>query len=576
MIAIAALILSVAQTAKVASTAIAFTHVAIIPMDRATETILTDQTVVTSQRNITQIGPSSRIPLPNGTTVIDGKGKYLIPGLIDMNVRILSAQELPLYVANGVTTVFNQDGQFAHLKWRNAVARGEMTGPNILTTGPATYAYKNEADARQVVINQAKTGFDGVYIQPTTAPGVLTSMVSTSRQRGMLNVGQMPRGCSLDDVLRSRMMISHAEEFLSNSLNQPADMKAALNQTAKQTAAAQAPVIATLVTYTHILRQATDLKSFLARTPTQYLAPWQRDAWQAGTNEYQFRFAKRDAISTLQNGLEVQKDLIRLIHRLGGVVLVGTDANNTGVVPGFSIIEEIQNLQKLGFSNYQALRAASADSAVRLSLNKQFGSIAVGKRADLVLLNSNPIADLSTLSNPAGVMVNGRWNSRETLKKNLNAIPSQYAALLQKGVNAMNNGPDALDAFVKDNDPQRQMTNPLFMQLVATKGEAGLSKFLNAVSAKNPTSRLASENAVNNIGYWLMNTKKQAGLAVHVFQVNLARHPKSANMYDSLGEGYLTMGNKPKAIELYRRAVQISPGFSNSVMMLKRLGATLK
>jgi hypothetical protein len=117
---------------------VAILHVHVIPMDR--ERVLNDQTVVIKDGKIAQVGPSLSVKVPAAAKKIDATGKYLIPGLTDAHVHLYSTIEFPLYLANGVTTVFNLDGRPAHLLWRKQVVSGELLGPTIFTAGPSSTA----------------------------------------------------------------------------------------------------------------------------------------------------------------------------------------------------------------------------------------------------------------------------------------------------------------------------------------------------------------------------------------------------------------------------------------------------
>src|SRR5215475_13653715 len=108
---------------------VAIVHVSVIPMDR--ERVLDNQTIVITDGKIAQIGPASSVKIPTGAKKIEGKGKYLIPGLTDAHVHLYSTIEFPLYLANGVTMVFNLDGRPAHLYWRKQAASGEILAPTI-------------------------------------------------------------------------------------------------------------------------------------------------------------------------------------------------------------------------------------------------------------------------------------------------------------------------------------------------------------------------------------------------------------------------------------------------------------
>jgi hypothetical protein len=540
-------------------------------MDR--QGVLPDQTIVTRGAYIVLLGPSSKVKVPNNTTVIEGKGKFVMPGLIDMNVQILGEEELPLYLANGVTTVLNLNGRSAHIGWRKRIESGALLGPNIISTGPRYFSAKTLQEGKSAVDSQANAGFDAVFAYSGMNNQTFKSVVSEAKAKGMLVFGSIPRASGLLGVAEAKVPIIKTEEVMNSYLAASPDLQVGINNAAKIISDSKVPLVASFVSGIHTLRQAESLPMFLQRTPIHYLAPWQRELWMPGENVIQKRFGDKQFHGSMVSGLENQRELIRQIHRFGGNVLVGTDANSVGVVPGFSIVEEIQNLQKLGLTNYQALRSATVDSARALNRTLAVGSISSGKRADLLLLDRNPLTDLANLKTLNGVMCRGYWNPSMKLKKAISEIPLKYSNLLAKGTRAIRNGPATLKAFNQECDPNLAMTKLLLVELVKTDGESGLSKFYSQLAVSDPKDNLNSENNVNSFGYWLLTTKKQTVLAIKVFKVNLQRHPGSANMYDSLAEGYAILGDKPKAIQFYRQALKVDPNFSSSSLALKKLGA---
>lgn len=553
------------------SKSIAITHVSVIPMDR--ETVLADQTVITKGAVILSIGPSISTVVPKGSTVINGKGKFLIPGLIDMDTKILSAHELPLYLANGVTTVFNQDGRPSHISWRNKVNQGQLLGPNIITSGPKIAQSRTSAEAVNIVSTQARAGYDSIFLDFGVSASSFSSLLSSARKNKMLAFGSIPRAPGFPAVIESKLPIVHVEEFFQTYLAGAKDMMGAMKRAAKFVATAKIPVIPSIVSTVHKIRQAQDLKGFLIRTDTQLLSPWQRELWQPGFNDIQNRFGDRTIQPGLLLSLENEKEMVRQLRLAGATLLVGTNSNTTGVVPGNSVIEEVKNFQKLGFSNYQAIRAATFDSAIALNRKPTIGSLSNGKVADMVLLNANPLVELNNLDNRAGVFIAGQWLPSGTLNKNVLAIPANYNNLISRGLVAMKKGPSVYQAFQSENDPFSLMTSYLQVELIKSGGESEYAKYVDQKVKADPKSLAFTEAGVNNYGYWLINTKKQIGLAIRVFAVNVRRHPKSANVYDSLAEGYLLLGNRAKAKEWYQRALQINPKFPSAIAALKKLGA---
>jgi hypothetical protein len=565
------MVVSYLLTASLAPS-LAITHVSVIPMDR--EVVLVDQTVVTNGRYIAAIGPTGKIQVPSGATLINGKGKFLIPGLIDMDVQLLSPIELPLYLANGVTTVFNHKGRPSILAWRNRIRKGELTGPTIFSCGPKILRSKDVKEASQIATDQAKAGYDSIFVDVGVNGPSYAAMTSTAKKSHLLAFGKIPRSVGLAGVLQAKVPIVLTEEFFNGYLYTFQDKRTGMRNAAKLTSDARVPVIPSLVTTTHRIRQAEDLPGFLKRIETQFLSPWQRESWQLGFNEIQTRFGDKRFHAGLVENLENEREMVRQLHSAKAPVLVGTNANFTGVVPGFSEVEEIKNLQRLGFSNVQALKSATVDSALALNQSNRLGSIAKGMQADMVLLDGNPLTNLDNLEKRSGVISQGKWFSMATLQKNLAGIPKQYDAVYAKGLAAMKGGANSFLVFQEENDPQQLMMRPLMLQLLKSGNDSAYASFVDQMATRDPRNPAFNENGLNNFGYLLLNTMKQSGLAVKVFTVNMRRHPKSPNMYDSLAEGYLKLGNKAKAIEYYRQALRVDPTFRSSADALARLGAS--
>lgn len=149
-------LLAILLLTATSSAQLAITDVSVIPMDR--NQVLTHQTVVIDGDKINAIGPSKSTKAPQGAKVINGTGKFLIPGLIDAHVHLLSPDQFPLYVANGVTTVFNLEGRPVHLEWRKQIIDGKLFGPTIFTAGPIFFGSRSVATGVKFVDQQADAG----------------------------------------------------------------------------------------------------------------------------------------------------------------------------------------------------------------------------------------------------------------------------------------------------------------------------------------------------------------------------------------------------------------------------------
>ena len=190
-----------ADAVKTSAPPCAFVHANVIPMNE--ERLLPDQTVVVENGTITQVGPSKTVVIPRGACKIDAKGKFLIPGLADAHVHLLSPNELPLYLANGVTTVFNLDGHPAHLLWRKQIARGEMIGPTIFTTGPIFERARTAEEDVRLVDQQADAGYDGVKVYNPVSKAEYPALIAEAKKRNLLLMGHVARGPDFELTVQS-------------------------------------------------------------------------------------------------------------------------------------------------------------------------------------------------------------------------------------------------------------------------------------------------------------------------------------------------------------------------------------
>lgn len=549
---------------------VAIVDVNVIPMDR--EGVLEHQTVVVRGSRIAAVGPVGNTQVPAGATRVSGAGKYLMPGLVDMHVHLYSLPELKMNLVNGITTVYNLNGRPAHLAWRDRITKGQLLGPTIVTCGPTIYECDTAADARQRVEAMAKRGYDAIKIYNDVSKEAFPALIESARSRHMLVVGHIPRAPGFDDTLKYKVPIAHAEEFLYTVFNDGKTGPDEIPAVAKRTVDAGVSVTATLVTYDHIYRQASDLKGLLARPATQFLAPWRAELWQPGVNTYEQRFKDPKVQQKLAANLRFQKALIREIHKIGGVVLAGTDANCPGSVPGFELAEEIRNLGDCGFTPYEALKAATVDAAFSLGKRDEFGAVRAGQQADLLLLDANPLSDLKNLESPAGVVARGQWLSRDRLIRMQAEIKSDYEKERRAGWAILHQDPKRADKFFADNDPFGGLSSSLIKRISVSEGTAGYRRFYARFKKSAPKSEFISESAVNDMGYWWLKTKNSPKQAVDIFALNTEEHPDSANAWDSLGEAYATAGDRDKAIASYRRAVKLDPKLESSIEALKKLG----
>ena len=422
----------------------AFLHVNVVPMDR--ERVLSDQTVIIEGDRIVAMG--SQLPVPTGAQVIDGhKTAYLSPGLADMHTHSETQDDLALYLAKGITTVLQMGD--AHARFVDnivpAVNRGAIPGPHVYTSflvdGSTEYngfVIKTPAEARAIVGLAKTNNYDFMKVYVGLSPEVFSALADEGRRLAMPLVGHGVTAVRLERQLaEGQVLIAHTEEFFYTFFTPPGMEETDTPPDPSRIASAVAlakkyntAVTADLVTYAAIAQQIGRpdvITSYLARPASSYLSPSVRLAWQRSS--YLSKTAK------LGPKLAFLRLLVKAMADAGVLMVAGTDAPGVpGMVPGFSLHDDLSELEASGLTRFQALSAATqapGDFIKRTKGGDPFGLVAPGYRADLVLSENNPLATLSTLRSPLGVMVQGRWRDAAALKALAEGVREGYRRALE-------------------------------------------------------------------------------------------------------------------------------------------------
>jgi hypothetical protein len=407
---------------------VVFRNVSVVPMTR--DTVLVEQTVVVRDGRIRAIGKAASTSIPAGARVVDGTGRWLMPGLTDAHVHlaylgdsIWNPRLLNLFIADGVTTIVNLLGLEEHLRLRDRVRRGEVFGPMIATSGffvgqPYT---QTAAQADSSVRAQSAAGYDMVKVHGDMSADAYAALMSAAAAVRIPVVGHLPRNLGLKAALDARQkMIAHVEEYLYGWFffqRTPATREAiiALTDTAAQlTLQAGAWVTPTLSVFAGIPSQIENLDSVLATPQMRRIPASLARAWQPDRNRY--RPMTRESAEGMRNQAALLRRMTGALHRAGVPLLLGTDAMATAsALPGESVHQELRELVASGLSPYEAIRTGTVNAARFLGQAEEFGSVEVGRRADLILLEANPLADIGATRRIAGVMVRGRWLDRAAL-----------------------------------------------------------------------------------------------------------------------------------------------------------------
>jgi tetratricopeptide (TPR) repeat protein len=469
-----------------------------------------------------------------------------------------------------VTAVFNLNGRPLFLEWRRRISNGELLGPAIYTTGPTMDRPRSPEEAVREVDRIAAAGYDGIKIYNQVGAKEYPALTEEAKKKGLVLVGHVAREPGFAATLAAGQSIAHAEEYVytffreddpkSNTLIPPFDALK-IPKAVAMTKDAGISVIPTLVAFRNIVRQATDVGSYLKDPNLAYMAPSMREKLEPARNTYANRF-DAEVIPGLALSYEFQRQLVKALHAAGVPILAGTDASWLGV-PGFCLIEEIEIFQDLGFTPYAALRTATVDPAKLLEKENEFGTIAAGRRADLILTRENPLEDVRRLRQPEGVMVAGRWISGEERRRLLRGVPESYRKTMAELVRDAESNPRALDAYLRANDPLGEIGSAVLGEIAATRGPESLTRTLASLRESDPQSSLIREEAVNELGYALLG-RKQTDAAIAVFRLNTELYPRSGNTWDSLAETYLANGQEELGRRLYAKALEVEPEYPNA------------
>ncbi len=409
----------------------AFVDVHVIPMNR--DGVLDHQTVIVRGTRIAQMGPAAQVRAPAGAVTIDGRGKYLMPGITEMHGHLpnpnagpeLTENVLFLYVANGVTTVRGMQGLLPHLELKSRVARGDLLGPRLWVPGPpltGNSAPTPEA-GRRIVEEQHAAGFDHLKIHEGLSRETYDTIVATAKRLGMRFAGHVPDAVGVYHALESgQASIEHLDNYVETIGGPDSADDASLGKVVAATCAARAWTVPTLALWETFLG-TEDSTTLAAREELRYVPP----AWRASWAQ-QLAQLRRDAPPQDKRlvTLALRRKILKALQAAGCPVALGTDSPQLYSVPGFSIAREARSMAAAGLTAQQILIDATRQPARYFGAEQEFGSVAPGERADLILLTSNPLSDVGNIAKRAGVMVNGRWLPEADIQARLERIAAAY------------------------------------------------------------------------------------------------------------------------------------------------------
>jgi imidazolonepropionase-like amidohydrolase len=418
--------------------ALAIMNVTVIPMDR--ERVLAHQTVIVRDGRIATIGPVSSIAVPSDARRVDGSGRFLIPGLVDAHVHYdeddpaddphvdaINRQFSALFLSAGVTTVMNLCGSPRNLALRDSIARRAIAGPRVYTSPPCLNdSAMTERQGDSAAAASKAAGYDFLKVYTFLSAEGFHGIMTGARRTHMPVVGHIPLRVSLQPMLDAGAVgIVHAEEFLYNApfrlqYGDPRPSAVQLDpqnipKVAHAVRQAHLTVTPTLVAYTSIIDEATDLDAVLARPEMKLVSNEVKTArhWYRADNSRAQRLGAPTPLARLRMGLVFQRELVRAFRDSGVALLAGTDGGSSiPIVPGWSLHDELADLVVAGLTPYEALRTGTASAGEFFARNfgaEPSGTITPMARADLVLLDANPLTDIRNTRRIRGVVVRGEW-----------------------------------------------------------------------------------------------------------------------------------------------------------------------
>jgi imidazolonepropionase-like amidohydrolase len=378
----------------------ALTHVTVIDCTGAPAQ--PNSTVLIAQGRIRAVGPTDAVKIPAGTRVVDAAGKFLIPGLWDMHGHLTDASEdaFPLLIMNGVTGVRDMGGDLAQIdRWRSEIESGARVGPHIIRVGPFVdgpkqgvtnrLTVRTPEEARKAVRDLKAKGVDFIKVHNALPPEAFFALMNEAHRQHIPVAVHLPKGVSSAQASDAGVSsLEHTETLYESAMWR----KGAIAKTVEQAG-------------DEILGPAGE---------ELFWRFVKNNTWYVPTLvEYERGFVlwSNDPESLVPR-LQVHEkniEVVRKMHKAGVQMMAGSDFSNWGTVPGVDLHNELALLVEAGFSPLEALQAATLNPAKFLGKTDTYGTIQTGRVADLVLLDMNPLEDISHTRKIDAVVLGGKF-----------------------------------------------------------------------------------------------------------------------------------------------------------------------
>jgi len=408
-----------------AAAPVEITHVSIVNVEDGS--IQRDMTVLIRDGRIVSIASTGAI-MSAAAPQIDGRGKFLIPGLWDMHVHLswTTGSALPVFLANGVTSVRDCGSDLAEIdEWRTKIA-GVLAGPRIIRAGPILNGQSfnryqlltgNPDQARGIVRALKQVGVDFIKVHRRVPRDSYFAIVDEARKQGLALVGHIPMTVTPEEASDAGQLIEHTETLFEGTFTTE-HAKEPLHEAIRRFRAASAdklfsrfvknhtPVTPTLAAWFYVVNHPG--KSWLDDPRMRYVAQSRKEEAKRAPDFSVPEFAD------LKLTVAEFREVVRQMNRAGVTLLAGTDTAGNRI-PGFLLHEELAALVDAGLTPLQALQAATLNPVRILRKENDLGSVQVGKLADLVLLDANPLEDIHNTQRINAVVTGGKLLRRGDL-----------------------------------------------------------------------------------------------------------------------------------------------------------------
>ena len=429
----------------------AFLNVNVLPMDGTGSRVLERQVVMIENGLVSLIGAADEFSVAEDVTSVDAEDYFLIPGLTEMHGHLpdprMSDQDIRnllfLYVANGVTTVRGMQGNPSQFALRNAIERGRLLGPKLYLASVSMNgnSVTTPEEASQLAREYKVDGYDLIKTHEGMSLDAFNALAETASEVDIPFGGHVSDYVGLRHALASgQMSIDHLDNYVEALA--PSDDRAdedrglrgvgallesvdesRIPELVRATVESGAWVVPTMVLWeTAFFNERGSADVLSDRPEVRYMPPEMVDRWREAVDT---RLASTD-IETNRRVATLRRNILAALHEGGANIALGTDSPQIFSVPGFAMYHEMALYAEVGMTPYEVLEIGTRRPAEYFDAADQFGTVAVGRRADLILLEANPADDIGSVRNRVGVMVNGRWIPADEIERRLREIALFY------------------------------------------------------------------------------------------------------------------------------------------------------